>query len=818
MRTLCKYLLTILIAALSGNLHATTYYWVRSTAGSWTSANSWSLTSAGAPLAATYPGSADVAVFNNGGAGTCTIAANTTVLSCSLATTFTGIVQVNFGITLTLSTALRVDGGTFTQGAGIINDNGTFDLTGGTYTGGSGYFTAVGSFSKTGGAMLAPTTMDLSGNFYISSLGGSFSNNSGTVILRGATVWYFVGVFIYDLILQPTTDMTITVQSNTDVTHSITFNGTGFIRINTGNIYLWGGNLNLNNTNTGGGGTGSITFIGGGPHVFTSTVPAGQCRLPNIKFQKSGGSLTIVNTVSVEGSITNIWATCATNYTSGSTIAMCGAAPVITMRNATYNQDIPLCNLTIMSGSAVTLGERLFTNSLRLESGGSLDVSTNNFTLDVNGNWTNLNSTVTSFNERQGTVRMYSGTIYAAIAGGESFYILRLDNPAGQSSITLNSRITILYRLQDVFYTNYNIIYGNSSNWVLFADNADTWTPDPAMMTLAITGPVVKVGNDAFTFPVGNLVSGVVRPRPITMSAPAATNESFVAQYYPTNSNSLYSHSLRDPSLLTMSQCEYWAFGRLAGTSSVFVTLSWWNAATPACTVTTPADMRVARWNGSGWINEGNSAFTGTASNGTVTTVLPMAVVSAYTLGSSTTVNPLPIELISFNAEQFNTSVHLTWSTATETNNDYFTIERSQDGVTVESIDTTDGAGTSTHELDYSVDDNHPFDGVSYYRLKQVDFNGQHSYSEWKMVELPMSASVNVWPNPSNGTINLQLPGDETIEWTMTVTDIAGNMVTEKTGLQPEFNVVTLNLPAGTYVLTLRSASNVYYRKICVTE
>src|SRR5690554_3581050 len=84
----------------------------------------------------------------------------------------------------------------------------------------------------------------------------------------------------------------------------------------------------------------------------------------------------------------------------------------------------------------------------------------------------------------------------------------------------------------------------------------------------------------------------------------------------------------------------------------------------------------------------------------------------------------LPIELITFDAVKKDRQVELLWKTATETNNDFFTIERSIDGKYWESIQTISGAGNSVKVLDYSWTDNSPYAGVSYYRLNQTDYDG----------------------------------------------------------------------------------------------
>lgn len=89
---------------------------------------------------------------------------------------------------------------------------------------------------------------------------------------------------------------------------------------------------------------------------------------------------------------------------------------------------------------------------------------------------------------------------------------------------------------------------------------------------------------------------------------------------------------------------------------------------------------------------------------------------------------PLPIELLSFSVNAGAESVLISWETATETNNDFFTIERSGNLESWEILGYVDGAGNSNRPLSYSFTDNMPLEGISYYRLKQTDFDGQYEY------------------------------------------------------------------------------------------
>jgi predicted SpoU family rRNA methylase len=94
----------------------------------------------------------------------------------------------------------------------------------------------------------------------------------------------------------------------------------------------------------------------------------------------------------------------------------------------------------------------------------------------------------------------------------------------------------------------------------------------------------------------------------------------------------------------------------------------------------------------------------------------------------------LPVKLLSFNATLANEKVNCAWETASEINNDYFTIERSKDGRSFEAFGNVKGQGNSNRNIRYSYTDNNPFSGISYYRLKQTDFDGKYAYSSIKKV------------------------------------------------------------------------------------
>ncbi len=118
----------------------------------------------------------------------------------------------------------------------------------------------------------------------------------------------------------------------------------------------------------------------------------------------------------------------------------------------------------------------------------------------------------------------------------------------------------------------------------------------------------------------------------------------------------------------------------------------------------------------------------------------------------------LPIELLAFTAQKSKSNVLLSWSTSTELNNDYFLIEKSTDGIEFEKLTKIDGAIDSKSQKDYKYTDYNPVFGINYYRLKQVDLDGNFSYSNVEKVEFENENAVAISPNPFDNFIIVNSP------------------------------------------------------------
>jgi hypothetical protein len=298
----------------------------------------------------------------------------------------------------------------------------------------------------------------------------------------------------------------------------------------------------------------------------------------------------------------------------------------------------------------------------------------------------------------------------------------------------------------------------SAANLLTIGDNVSV---NGASAQSFVDGPCRKRGNDVFSFPVGK--NSLYAP--IAISAPALATDEYTAEFFPIDPFPLYNVYLKDPTLHHLSRMEYWILDRDNGTSNTTVTLSW--SALRSGGVNSPADLLVGGWNGSLWKDRGNGGTTGDSISGTIVTSGPVNQYGPFTLTSGSMLNPLPIELSSFKGICINGENKLSWTTASESNNDYFSIEKSRDGTEWEEIGMLSGAGTSTEIHHYEFTDFQKSDELRFYRLKQTDFDGIYKYSDELSIDPCsdfISQEVVLYPNPASSQIHLAYHGIQEIK------------------------------------------------------
>jgi hypothetical protein len=173
----------------------------------------------------------------------------------------------------------------------------------------------------------------------------------------------------------------------------------------------------------------------------------------------------------------------------------------------------------------------------------------------------------------------------------------------------------------------------------------------------------------------------------------------------------------------------------------------------------------------------------------------------------------LPVKLLYFTGENEGTFNALSWSTATETNNNYFTVERTNGDGTWTTIGTVKGAGNSTHDIDYSLNDEAPLQGVNYYRLKQTDYDGNFTYSDIIAIS-DQATELKVYPNPVSGLLNIEIPGTVNNGCTVELYNMMGarvyNSLVDTAPLQLNMG----NYPAGMYCLVVNNNGTLYRQKV----
>jgi len=489
----------------------------------------------------------------------------------------------------------------------------------------------------------------------------------------------------------------------------------------------------------------------------------------SVTMYKPGATTTWTGTTSTAWSVSANWsAGVPDRYTAVTIPSGTPNAPTMSFGGGVYD-------LTINAGATLTMS-------------GSPNLSIYR-NLTINGTLVPATSTVNLVGCNSPNTIVLTGT--------QSFSRVVMNNSQGSTISGGAMRIGTALTLTNGIMT--------SSSLIEFADNA---TVASASNISYVAGQVRKIGNDAFTFPVGK--SGFYRP--ITMSAPGNVADHFTAEYFRTPQ--AFGSSVQAP-IDHVSGCEYWNLNRTNGASNVTVTLSWNEAACNPGDITVLADLRVAQWNGVQWLNRGNGGTTG---NGVSGTIISSGVVNSFgpfTLSSTSLANPLPIELLSFNATVANGAVVLEWTTASELNNDYFTIERSKDGELFETVSTIKGAGNSSQKITYTAKDTAPHLGKSYYRLRQTDFDGTTSYSNLVLVEVLESNNgvVALYPNPLNNssTLTIVFVAAEKQNVDIVLTDLSGRMVHRQSlsVVQGE-NVIPLVAEfqsSGVYLLEVHSKS-----------
>jgi len=589
-------------------------------------------------------------------------------------------------------------------------------------------------------------------------------------------------------------------------------------------------------------GTFLLSILGSADQTFTGATALSTHFLANVAINKTGGTLTLTNNISVTGNwIYN--ATAGTVNPSTSTVLFKPEA------NFTLDLDaqgptisMAFNNIIIDDGTTELTGDLDINGDLTLYGTPDVFLDLNvadNHTVSLAGDLID-NGTADHILERMGKF-IFDGTSDQTIscpdgktAGAEVFWNMEINKTLGIVDLDFPVEITNSGDFISGIMTT-----EATTNTLTFKENATTNGGTGELNPSFVSGPVEREGVNAFTYPLGNLDGATAFYAPMKVVDIIGGNATtiFTAEYKlvnPPNSGDT------DGNILHVSGREYWDLS-IANTipTSADVTLYYDYACDSDIQDVSgaPQDLFMGLYDGAQWNKQatsiGNSilGIGATACGGVGTGSISVdnlsigAASNLVTFATEFARNPLPIELISFTAQPDGNTVKLMWSTASETNNAYFVIERISEDLTYYEIGRVEGSNNSTEILHYAFIDPSPITGINYYRLKQVDFDSSFEYSPVISIDFnnnnPWAA---LYPNP------VKLDLDNKLYFKFNTPEIREMMqvkmismmgaVVYSGGVSIENNRSYIELapdtPKGTYVVIFNDGKNINRKKITI--
>jgi hypothetical protein len=428
----------------------------------------------------------------------------------------------------------------------------------------------------------------------------------------------------------------------------------------------------------------------------------------------------------------------------------------------------------------------------------------------LDGDWTN-NATNTGFTASAGTGIVYFHSANAQSIGGSqatTFGNIWLNN-TNSASLTVNSTIYIVDKLD--FELNGIMHVGTGS--VTFKDDVVVENPT---VDKFVDGPATYDGSKAFTFPIGDGAKWA----PVRMDTPGSSvsvtakyNYSAGATNFPPNSSNV------STPLVKVSDIEYWHITSTTS-PSVKVRLFWKKGTESKIKSIDPDTLKFAKYDGANWVDEPAAITASTTSSGYISSNSALNLNDLYVTFGTTNENsnPLPISLTNFNVKESNNRVLINWTTASEINNDYFTLEKSGNAIDWEIIKNINGQGNSNYITDYSIIDENPSKGISYYRLSQTDFDGTFEYLGIKSIDYKSNSlsDAKIYPNPAKDVVNIEFDNvslEKNIHLYNSIgQDIIGSvLITTNT-----INFISINisnLQSGLYILMVGTETRKIYKK-----
>ncbi|HEX4851866.1 MAG TPA: T9SS type A sorting domain-containing protein, partial [Puia sp.] len=490
--------------------------------------------------------------------------------------------------------------------------------------------------------------------------------------------------------------------------------------------------------------------------------------------------------------------------TNASTVVFGGNNLNITSAGMSFNHVIVTANTSTLTNSLTVNGNLIINGTGVLAAGANM--------INLSGNWTNR--ATAGFTEATSTVNFVGSTLQTITTpGGENFANLNVNNSGPGIQLSNNTTVSTTLTM-----TQGNIdLNGNTMTLGLSVANRGTLVRTLGTMINAGTFTrwfnTTTIPNNSATglFPTGTPTDY----RPFYVSAPVTgptTGGTISVSYTNAISNSVV--SIPDPPFTVVIRKDLnWAVGTANGFAGGNFNLN--AQGTGYGQIGNVSDLRLTLANsvvGTAGVNGG------TTSNPQVnrTGLTNANLTNTFYIGSiNAASSTLPITLISFTAIPEKTDVRLDWETAAETNNDHFTIQRSDDATTWADVTNVSAVGNSSTDSYYTAYDQSPLPGTSFYRLKQTDMDGKFTFSAVRKIEFTENASLQIYPNPASDYIVISGVNTNMIQ--VSLFNSSGQRIVVPTAMNG--NKVTLyvsSIRSGVYFVQIIEGDNVNTRVINV--
>ncbi|MEZ5030345.1 MAG: choice-of-anchor D domain-containing protein [Saprospiraceae bacterium] len=451
-----------------------------------------------------------------------------------------------------------------------------------------------------------------------------------------------------------------------------------------------------------------------------------------------------------------------------------------------------LSNLRMIgSGNTTTVGGNLIIDADAVL---NLSGSTQNEIIQLSGNCT-INGTLTELgtgsNSRIEFVGSGNGTISIGASGSIENTVNFVLNRTGSGDLTLGSDVS-LPSTSSITFTD-GLLHTGSFNLILL--NTDPGSILGGSSASYLNGNLRQyIGFEDYTFPLGDANSYA----PVSLGI-INSGATYVDAKYDGDNPGISSgnSTCNNPSeeYTYTANCGSWVLTpNLTGTEQYNLTLV--DAETCGLVTYTIAKNSVFDDCPSGFSKEFTSW-------------------SRFDLLGGPAGSPLPVELTQFDAVLDDGAIQLTWATASEINNDYFLVQHSTDGARFDDLGMVPGAGTTSQPQAYQWVHDRPAAGVNYYRLKQVDFDGQYEYSPIRVVDLRQETRGPQWsirPTVTSDMLYLIRQGEGTGTAVWTVMTPAGRTAFSGSIAEGVENtpITVQSLPSGMYILRVSSREGVW--------